>query len=495
METASLAQTRAEFDAFTEHLHHNLETSFKRAQSFVYYRRRLWNAGALFIGDALTFALILCVAGAARAWLYGEPMIPGWSWLLILAWGVSSYAARLLPSWGMGAVEELRRTILMLAAVYGGVAVVLFFQKQSEEVSRLVIFIAFFLSVPLIPLNRMFVKKLLVRLKIWGVPTVIYGDEATSRTVIKSLLENKGFGYIPVGVFNNRLYLTEDEIEGVPVLGGSKQFVGSAPVAILAVPGIARERMVELLDGPLSIYRRVIIIPNLFEVQSLWVKTRDLGGVLGLEVSRNLLDPFASKTKRCFEFAAVVLSAVFWFPLCAFLSLLIWLESRASPFFLQERIGENGETFKTWKFRTMIPNAEAVLQEKLAEDADLRHEWEANYKLKNDPRITRVGAILRKTSLDELPQLINVLRGEMSLVGPRPLPEYHHGELNSQTKSLRERVRPGLTGLWQVSGRSDAGTAGMQRWDTYYVRNWSVWLDIVILVRTVQTVVKGSGAY
>ena len=143
----------------------------------------------------------------------------------------------------------------------------------------------------------------------------------------------------------------------------------------------------------------------------------------------------------------------------------------------------------------MIPNAEAMLRKKLAEDADLRREWEANYKLKNDPRITRVGAILRKTSLDELPQLINVLRGEMSLVGPRPLPYYHHQELNQQTKSLRERVRPGLTGLWQVSGRSDAGTAGMQRWDTYYVRNWSVWLDIVILVRTIQTVIKGGGAY
>ncbi len=494
METASFAQSKPEFDGFTEHLH-SLESSFKRAQTFIYYRRRLWNAGALFTGDTVTLTLVLFAAGAVRWWFYGEPMIPNWSWLLILAWGASAFAARLLPSWGMGAVEELRRTILMLVAVYGGVAVALFFQKQGQEVSRLVIFTAFFLSLPLIPLNRMFVKKLLVRLKIWGVPTVIYGDEPTSRTIVQSLKENKGFGYVPVGVFNNRLFLSTDEIEGVPVLGGSKQFIGNAPVAILAVPGIARERMVELLDGPLSIYRHVIIIPNLFEVQSLWVKTRDLGGVLGLEVSRNLLDPLASRTKRCFEFSAVALTAIFWFPLCAFLSLLIWLESRVFPFFLQERIGENGCQFKTWKFRTMIPNAEEVLREKLAEDEDLRREWEANYKLKNDPRITKVGAILRKTSLDELPQLINVLRGEMSLVGPRPLPEYHHQELNQQTKSLRERVRPGLTGLWQVSGRSDAGTLGMQRWDTYYVRNWSVWLDIVILVRTIQTVIKGGGAY
>lgn len=494
MEAVNLTPTRPEFDVLNEHLH-ALESSFKRAQAFVYFQRRFWNAAALFACDALTLTAILFVAGAVRWQLYGEPMIPSWSWLLILAWGVSAFGARLLPSWGLGAVEELRRTILMLITVYGGVAIVLFFQKQSEEVSRLVIFIALFLSLPLIPLNRMFVKKLLVRMKIWGVPTVIYGDEKTSRAVVKSLLENKGFGYVPVGVFNSRLYHSIDEIQGVPVLGDSKQFAGNAPVAILAVPDIARERLVELLDGPLSFYRHVIIIPNLFEVQSLWVKTRDLGGVLGLEVSRNLLDPLASRTKQLFEFSAVALSAIFWFPLCAILGILIWLESRASPFFLQERIGENGGTFRTWKFRTMIPNAETVLRERLAEDENLRREWEANYKLKNDPRITKIGAILRKTSLDELPQLINVLRGEMSLVGPRPLPDYHHNELNSQTKSLRERVRPGLTGLWQVSGRSDAGTVGMQRWDTYYVRNWSVWLDIVILVRTIQTVIKGGGAY
>lgn len=495
METVIVAQPRAEFDVMVEHLHDNLEASFKRAQSFVYFQRRWWNAAALFAGDAITLTFVLFAAGAVRWQLYGEPMIPRWSWLLILAWGVSAFAARLLPSWGLGAVEELRRTILMLVAVYGGVTVALFFQKQGEEVSRLVIFIAFILSLPLIPLNRMFVKRTLVRLKIWGVPTVIYGDEATSRTIVRSLLENKGFGYMPVGVFNNRPDQIADEIEGVPVLSGSRQFAGNAPVAILAVPDIARERLVELLDGPLAFYRHVIIIPNLFEVQSLWVKTRDLGGVLGLEVSRNLLDPLAARTKQMVEFLAVVLSSVFWFPLCAFLGILIWLESRASPFFLQERVGENGRAFKAWKFRTMVPNAETVLLARIAEDDKLREEWEANYKLKNDPRITRVGQILRKTSLDELPQLINVLRGEMSLVGPRPLPGYHHEELNEQTKSLRERVRPGLTGLWQVSGRSDAGTLGMQRWDTYYVRNWSVWLDIVIMVRTVKTVIKGGGAY
>jgi lipopolysaccharide/colanic/teichoic acid biosynthesis glycosyltransferase len=125
----------------------------------------------------------------------------------------------------------------------------------------------------------------------------------------------------------------------------------------------------------------------------------------------------------------------------------------------------------------------------------LRKEWETQFKLRHDPRITSIGNFLRRTSMDELPQLVNVLRGEMSLVGPRPLPEYHHQELPERVKKLRDRVRPGMTGLWQVSGRSEAGTQGMARWDTYYVRNWSLWLDIVILVRTIRTVISRHGAF
>src|SRR5262249_12801705 len=139
--------------------------------------------------------------------------------------------------------------------------------------------------------------------------------------------------------------------------------------------------------------------------------------------------------------------------------------------------------------------AEEVLRKRLAEDPNLALEWETHFKLRHDPRITSIGRILRKTSLDELPQLINVLKGEMSLVGPRPLPNYHHHELTLQVRNLREPVRPGLTGLWQVSGRSQAGTEGIEKWDAYYVRNWSVWLDIIILARTVKAVSEGKGAY
>jgi len=143
----------------------------------------------------------------------------------------------------------------------------------------------------------------------------------------------------------------------------------------------------------------------------------------------------------------------------------------------------------------MVPNAEQVLQNALRTNSKLREEWEAHYKLKKDPRITKVGNFLRKTSLDELPQLINILTGDMALVGPRPLPAYHFNELPERVQRLRDQVRPGITGLWQVSGRSEAGTAGMEKWDPYYVRNWSVWLDLVIIARTFSAVLFARGDY
>ena len=466
-----------------------------RAQAFLYLRRRLWNAAALAGGDTLALALSIELASAVRWWLLGEPMVYGWSVLLVLAWWGVAFGARLLPSWGMGPVEELRRTTLLLGGVFGGMAVALFLSKEGQEVSRLVLLVTFLLSTVLVPAVRMQVKRALVKAGVWGVPTVIYGNPETCASIVNALRAEKGFGYVPVGIFADDSQPWRDHVEGVRVLGGLRQTTPRASVAILALPGLAREQMVELLDGPLALYRHVLIIPNLFEVQSLWVHARDLGGILGLEISRNLLDPLARWTKRALELVAVLATACFWMPLCALVALVVWLEDRANPLFLQERVGEDGRLFKTWKFRTMVPHAERVLKERLDADPTLRAEWETCFKLKRDPRITRVGNLLRRTSLDELPQLVNVLRGEMSLVGPRPLPGYHQDELPARVRALRERVRPGMTGLWQVSGRSQAGTPGMEKWDSYYVRNWSVWLDVVVLVRTVRAVTRGYGAY
>jgi lipopolysaccharide/colanic/teichoic acid biosynthesis glycosyltransferase len=250
-----------------------------------------------------------------------------------------------------------------------------------------------------------------------------------------------------------------------------------------------------LLEGPLQTYHTILLVPDLKDAPSLWVRPCDLQGILALEIRRNLLNPLAQFFKTFVEWVLIVLTLPLWGPACVLLMLLVWLQDFQTPVYAQERIGKNNKRFKAYKLRTMVPDAEDVLLKKLATDPELKAEWQQHYKLKKDPRITLVGKLLRKTSLDEIPQLWCVLVGTMALVGPRPLPAYHHEELKPRTKRLRVRVRPGITGLWQVSGRSDSGTAGMNRWDTYYVTNWSGWLDLVILARTVRVVLFGSGAY
>lgn len=175
---------------------------------------------------------------------------------------------------------------------------------------------------------------------------------------------------------------------------------------------------------------------------------------------------------------------------------LWWLVRKTGKqvFFGHERIGRGGKPFKCYKFRSMVPDAEKVLEELLRNDPAAREEWAREFKLKNDPRITSVGAFLRKTSLDELPQLWNVLKGEMSLVGPRPVVAEEIERYGQQAQHYMQ-ARPGMTGLWQVSGRNDIDYDSRVYLDTWYVKNWSLWSDIVILLRTVRVVLGRDGAY
>jgi lipopolysaccharide/colanic/teichoic acid biosynthesis glycosyltransferase len=168
----------------------------------------------------------------------------------------------------------------------------------------------------------------------------------------------------------------------------------------------------------------------------------------------------------------------------------------ASPFYRQTREGEGRRSIGVWKLRTMYPNADRVLEKHLAENPAARDEWDSHLKLRRDPRILPgIGTLLRRTSLDELPQLLNIIKGEMTLVGPRPLPRYHLDHFDPRFREFRAKVTPGLTGLWQVSARSDGDLQVQEALDTFYIRNWSLWLDLYILARTVRAVLLSKGAY
>lgn len=205
-------------------------------------------------------------------------------------------------------------------------------------------------------------------------------------------------------------------------------------------------------------------------------------------------NPCGGRLKRAFDFVAALLAIIILSPLLVGLSIAIWLSDGGPAFFGHIRVGCNGKPFRIWKFRSMVPNSGALLREHLSRNPQAELEWQATRKLKNDPRITPLGKVLRKYSIDELPQLFNILAGEMSFVGPRPIDESECGRFGP---SLRHylRCRPGLTGLWQVSGRSDTSYGRRVALDRYYASHWSLPMDILLILKTVPVAISGRGSY
>jgi Undecaprenyl-phosphate galactose phosphotransferase WbaP len=236
------------------------------------------------------------------------------------------------------------------------------------------------------------------------------------------------------------------------------------------------------------------MVPDLHGISGWWFSARDLGPAFALEIRRNLLLPFSRHCKRGVDLGLVLLLLPLVTPLALLLALAVKLTSRGPVFFRQERIGQNGKPFAMLKFRTMLRDGDRILEEHFAKHPEQRRLWETKRKLPNDPRLTPVGRLLRVLSLDELPQFWNIIVGDMSLVGPRPIVAAEI-PLYGETFDLYAKVRPGLTGLWQVSGRNDITFPERVVLDAYYVRKWSFWLDLYILLRTPRAILTGEGAY
>jgi Undecaprenyl-phosphate galactose phosphotransferase WbaP len=326
---------------------------------------------------------------------------------------------------------------------------------------------------------------------------VILGAARTGKLIAKSLNRERVLGFVPVAYLDDEPSKWGTEVEGLPVLGPLSEghaLARRVRVAVLAMPGVGKNRLAYLAQR--LRFSRLILVPDLFNLQSLWVSSVDMGGVLGLEIKRNLLRRHNRVLKHGMDYLISLPIALLSLPLLAVFMVWIKLVSPGSAFYTQAREGLKGKEIRIWKLRTMYEDAEARLEQTLASDPEAEAQWKRFYKLKDDPRILPgVGRLLRKTSLDELPQILNVLRGEMSLVGPRPFPYYHVEQFEPEFRKFRCSVRPGLTGLWQVSDRSDGDLEVQETLDSYYIRNWSLWLDVYLLLRTVGAVLAGKGAY
>lgn len=213
-----------------------------------------------------------------------------------------------------------------------------------------------------------------------------------------------------------------------------------------------------------------------------------------LQGTQGLFRPSALRLKRIFDVIASAAFLIVGLPLGLAIAVAIKLETRGPVLFRHTRIGRDRRPFRMWKFRSMVQNADALLNDYLGKHPELLDEWQQTHKLKQDPRVTGVGRLLRRSSLDELPQLWNVLRGDMSMVGPRPIVEEELARYGSAA-SLYLRVPPGLTGLWQISGRNDTSYRQRVDLDTRYICNWSIGLDLLVLLKTVRVVLRGHGAY
>lgn len=414
-----------------------------------------------------------------------------------------SYALKgLYPGIGITPTDELKRIFRTSTLVVFLFTVILFFTQTGVEYSRFILFIFWILNSVFAPLFRLIARRIGIVIKIWGEPVAIIGFDKDSEKIINNMLKTRLHGFLPAVIFINnnsdekRNYYRDIPILEIDNLFNNKSLLNSLGIetTFIIANKVSREDQETFVDNEDYNIKRLIFVSDLGWAGGSAISPIDMQGVLGVEVERNLLKIYDQSIKRLIDIILVLFSSIFLMIIFSVLVILIKLDSKGPVLFSHKRIGQNGKIIKVWKFRTMVVNAEEELENYLIKHPSLRKEWEETQKLKDDPRITRVGSFLRKSSLDELPQVINVLKGEMSFVGPRPIVE---DEVNfyGDVFELYKKVKPGITGLWQVSGRSNTTYTERVELDEYYIRHWSFWLDIYILIRTVYTIVKGKGAY
>ncbi|MDP2999829.1 MAG: undecaprenyl-phosphate galactose phosphotransferase WbaP [Bryobacterales bacterium] len=462
---------------------------------------RTWLSAALImLADIGAIGLVIALSVVVRHSFGGQFVFALYGRLWpVLGLFVSTYwLFGLYPGIVFNAVTEIRRIAAATTVVFLMLSVLAFLLRVIDEYSRLVFFSAWVLSMFLVPLARTFVRQRFARKDWWGYPTLVIGAGESGRMLVHTLQTQPELGFRVKALMDAGMprIAAPSGVRTVRSMDDAAAIARQAAIshAIIALPDVSRPKLLALLESDTATFPHLFIVPNLGAVSSLGIEAQDLCHQLALEVRRNLLMPGAQITKRLIDISLVTLAGVMLLPVLLAVALALKLESRGPVFYRQYRLGRGGRVFGLWKFRSMATDADRILQEHLERHPECAREWEADHKLKNDPRVTRVGRFLRKTSLDELPQLWNVARGEMSLVGPRPIvrdevPKYGEGF------TLYKQVLPGITGLWQVSGRNDTSYIDRVALDSYYVRNWSPWFDVYVLGRTVRAVLAGAGAY
>lgn len=345
------------------------------------------------------------------------------------------------------------------------------------------------------PVCRALFRILCARAPWWGFPAVIVGTGASGAAILATLTRWPEIGIRPVALLSD----TPDAEAGpVPIRGDYEMapYLARAfdiPYAILALPGLDHRARARLVAQYGKFFDHVFVVSDPAGAPALWTTGRSGDGLFGYGVQNVALRPGARLVKRAVDVLGALLVLVVLAPVLAGIALLIRMDAPGAVLYRQERMGQEGRIITILKFRTMCEDADQTLATILDTDPALRREYDRYHKLHDDPRVTRVGKVLRSYSLDELPQILNVLRGDMSLVGPRAYMPSELGEMRGLARTVLQ-CPPGITGLWQVSGRNHLSFADRVNLDVHYLQNWSPWLDLYLLVRTGPVVLSGDGA-
>ena len=458
------------------------------------------SAFALIAADLVALLASAYVAVELRDMIWGHTPYPlglrevGAGWIILRFW------SGLYPGFGLTPVEELQRAVTTTGLAALGHAAALF-AVQGEATSRFILLLTWCAVVLGSWMLRGLSKAILIRFRRFGAPIIVVGGAESGGQLIAELKANPALGLVPVAVFDDDAAGQGQRVADVPVLGSVQaaleaQFPYPVRHAVVAIPTLAGRRLTALTRTLSARYLNLAVLTDLSGLVDLSLRPRAFGNSLGLEVRNNLLSPLNTRLKRYFDLLLSIPLALLTFPLVLAAALAVKLASPGPAFFGQEREGRRGRRVRVWKIRTMVPHAERILERYLAENPEAQAEWARHMKLRHDPRVVPVvGHFLRRFSIDELPQLWNVLRGEMSLVGPRPFPRYHLEQFPEEFLALRRQALPGMTGLWQITSRSEGDLKEQERADTYYTRNWTLWIDLWIVLCTARTVSSGKGAH
>ncbi len=477
--------------------------------------KELITMGSLVLIDLVSIGLVLLLAIIARvnllpliikeAPLTIPPEFTYHVWWMITIWlfciAREGLYVKRMPFW-----SEAKRVVQATFVAFLFTMAIVALAKLSDEVSRTTLVIAFTAGLLILPFGRYLGKKILSKIGLWNEPVLIMGAGQTGMMIAHSFQDDMYIGYKVIG------FLDDDPAKkrkGVIISGQKYNILGGFADAphiiaekgirevILAAPGIPGTHLVDLSNQLRSFTHSFMVVPDLIGMSVVGGDLDYLSNdqIVAYRTHNNLADPINIILKNLFDLVMGMVIFLVTIPFLVLLSLLIKLDSPGPVIYSGERLGRYGKAFKCYKFRTMYLNNEEILEKHLEINPDAIVELEKYAKLKgDDPRVTRIGKFLRRISFDELPQIFNVLLGEMSLVGARPYLFSEKGRMGDNADTIL-MTKPGMTGLWQVSGRNEVDFEGRVAMETWYIRNWSLWLDISLLIRTVGVVLQRKGAY